>query len=174
MAFFSPRQRLFPRIPPIPVRDGRRLAAVRFLLFLNAAVLLVIMSGCSCVSTMERANLTTAASREEYVKLHPDGTHNDCIMNGEIVRGMSAPEVVASWGLPNVYIVTKTGPDEQWIFYVKDRDSLSMLIYTLGFADDTLRAWEVEQKRFVGQGIVSASERERETPGSTVVDPKKK
>lgn len=147
---------------------------MKFPMFLPAAILVLVMCGCSCVSTVERENLTTAASRDEYIKLHPDGTHNDCIMNGEIVRGMSASEVVASWGLPNVYIVTKTSPDEQWIFYVKDRDSLSMLIYTLGFADDTLRAWEVDQKRFIGQGVVSAAGRQMESPGSTVVDPKKR
>jgi hypothetical protein len=87
---------------------------------------------------------------------------------------MSTHEVIASWGLPDVYIMTKTTPAEQWIFYVKDRDSLSMLIYTLGFADDTLRAWDVEQKRFVGQGIVSATERVRATPVSTDFDPKKR
>jgi len=147
---------------------------MRFTMILAAVALVATTYGCSCVSTVERANLTPAASREEYVKLHPEGVHNDCIRNGEIVRGMSAHEVIASWGLPDVYIMTKTTPAEQWIFYIKDRDSLSMLIYTLGFADDTLRAWDVEQKRFVGQGIVSAAERVRATPASTDFDPKKR
>ena len=147
---------------------------MRFALILAAVVSVATTYGCSCVSTVERANLAPAASREEYARLHPEGAHNDCIRNGEIVRGMSAHEVIASWGLPDVYITTKTTPAEQWIFYVKDRGSLSMLIYTLGFADDTLRAWDVEQKRFVGQGIVSATERVRATPVSTDFDPKKR
>jgi len=143
---------------------------MRFVLIVSAVALLATTHGCSCVSTIERADLTPASSREEYVRLHPAGVHNACIKNGEIVRGMSAREVIASWGLPNVYIAAKTTPAEQWIFYIKDHDSLSMLIYTLGFADDTLQAWDVEQKRFVGQGIVSAKEKVWTTPVSLPVD----
>jgi len=147
---------------------------MRLVLILSAMALLATTYGCSCVSTIERADLTAAASRDEYVRLHPDGLHNGCIKNGEIVRGMSAREVIASWGLPNVYIAAKTTPAEQWIFYIKDHDSLSMLIYTLGFMDDTLQAWDIEQKRFVGQGIVSGRERLGTTPISLPVDPVKR
>jgi len=147
---------------------------MRFVLILSAVALFMTSYGCSCVSTVERANLMPVVSREEFVKQHPGGTHNDCIRNGEIMRGMSVNEVIASWGFPNVYFVTKTAPAEQWIYYIKDRNSLSMLIYTLSFADDTLRVWDVDQKRFVGQGIVSARENVWETPVSAVRDPRKR
>lgn len=148
---------------------------MRFPLFLVAAVLVAAVCGCSCMSTVERANLIPADSRDEYVNMNPDGQHNDCIRNGEIVRGMCAREVVASWGLPNVYVVSKTNPSEEWIFYVRDRDSLSMLIYTLGFNDDTLRTWEVEQKRLVGQGVVSSDAKgQKDIPGATPSGPTKR
>jgi hypothetical protein len=106
--------------------------------------------------------------------LHPEGDHNNFIQNGEIVPGMNVHEVIASWGLPNVYVVTRMEPTEQWIYYLKDRDSLSMLIYTLSFANDTLQIWNVEQKRFVGQGIVSKDETVPETAIPTIQDIRKK
>lgn len=137
------------------------------LLLFSAAALLLVSCGCSCVSTIERANLVPVCSREEYIRLHPESVHNDCIKNGEIVRGMSAHEVVASWGVPNVYIVARAVPSEQWIYYVRDRNSLVMLIYTLSFTEDTLKTWNVDQKRFVGQEIVSSSESLELPVGST-------
>ncbi|MDD4856467.1 MAG: hypothetical protein PHD74_00015 [Candidatus Krumholzibacteria bacterium] len=140
---------------------------MRLALVFSVGAMLFISYSCSCVSTIERANLVPACSREEYVKLHPEGAHNDCIKNGEIVRGMCAHEVFASWGLPNVYIVTRSAPSEEWIYYVKDQSSLAMLIYTLSFTDDTLRVWNIDQKRFVGQEIVSARESFELPVGST-------
>ena len=147
---------------------------MKLMLIFCAVALFITSYGCSCVSTVERANLISADIRENYVKRHPGGIYNDCIVNGEIMRGMSVDEVIASWGFPNVYFVTKTAPAEQWIYYIKDSNSLSMLIYTLSFADDTLQLWDVDQKRFAGQGIVSAKESVWETPVSTTRDPRKR
>lgn len=147
---------------------------MRFMLILSAVALLATSYGCSCVSTVERATLTPPAARAEYIRYHPDGAHNDCIRNGEIMRGMSAHEVVASWGLPNVYVLTRRSPSEQWIYYIKDRDSLAMLVYTLGFADDTLRVWNIDQKRDVGQGIVSVGDNSRRVLATTARDLRRK
>ena len=140
---------------------------MRYMQVFLATAILMTSFGCSCISTVERANLTSAASREEYISSHPDGVYNDCISNGEIMYGMTAHEVIASWGLPNVYMVTRTTPSEQWIYYIKDRGSLAMLIYTLGFSDDTLRVWDIDQKRLVGQEIVSHRESDRGLPDSS-------
>ncbi|HVO77125.1 MAG TPA: hypothetical protein VMT60_03985, partial [Candidatus Bathyarchaeia archaeon] len=96
---------------------------MRFMLILSAVALLATSYGCSNVSTVERASLTPTVAREEYVRLHPQCPHKSCIMQGEIVRGMSSHEVVASWGLPNVYVVMRKSPTEQWIYYIKDLDS---------------------------------------------------
>jgi hypothetical protein len=143
---------------------------MKMTLILCVCALIAASFGCSCVSTVERANRIPAACREDYVKLHPECDHGESIANGEIVRGMNSHEVLASWGFPSVYVVTRTSPTEQWIYYLKDRDSLTMLIYTLTFADDTLQVWDVDQKRFVGQGIVSTDVTKREAPASTVQD----
>jgi hypothetical protein len=157
-----------------PFRNARRLAAMRMVMILCACAVLGASLGCSCVSTVERVNRTPMESREEYVKSHPDCTFGESILNGEIVRGMCAPEVIASWGLPNVYAVEKSSPTEQWIYYLKDRDSLTMLIYTLTFADDTLQVWDIDQKRFVGQGIVSTDDFKKETSAAAIDDQKRR
>ena len=147
---------------------------MKSVMILCVCVVLAASLGCSCVSTVERANRTSIACREDFVKLHPDCAYNESILQGEIVRGMSSHEVLASWGLPNVYVVTRTSPSEQWIYYLRDRDSLTMLIYSLTFADDTLQVWDVDQKRFVGQGIVSIGEQKVDLPVAPVKDAPKR
>jgi hypothetical protein len=143
---------------------------MKMAIILCACAMLAASIGCSCVSSVERVNRTPVAAREDYVKLHPDCAHSDRIVNGEIICGMNSHEVLASWGLPNVYVVTRTSPSEEWIYYLKDRDSLTMLIYTLTFADDTLRVWDIEQKRFVGQGIAPTVDKKGAIPVATVQD----
>lgn len=128
------------------------------------AVLAVVWSGCTCKSTVERANLVAADAREDYVRLHPDGIFNDLIREGEITHGMSVNEVIASWGMPNVYALSRSSPSEHWIYYIRDRESLSMLIYTLTFENDTLRVWDIDQKRLTGQGIAAGGEPLPEIP----------
>jgi hypothetical protein len=122
---------------------------------LVTAIVLLTTLGCSGVSTVERANLTTPVSRQEYIETHPGAPYNHCILNGEITKGMSAYEVIASWGMPNVYVVSRSKPGEEWIYYLRDRDSLALLIYTLGFEDDTLRVWDIDQKRPTGGSVVT-------------------
>lgn len=118
-------------------------------------VLLVVWCGCSCKSVTERASLVASESREEYVRLHPDCRFGDLIREGEITRGMNVDEVIAAWGMPDVYAVSKKSPAEHWIYYIRDREALMMLIYTLTFEDDTLSIWDIDQKRFTSQGIAS-------------------
>jgi hypothetical protein len=153
-----------------PFRKARRLAIMKIALVLCACLILAACIGCSCVSTVERVNRIPAVNREDYVKLHPECDHRNSIVNGEIIPGMSANEVMASWGFPNVYVVTRTSPTEEWIYYLKDRDSLTMLIYTLTFADDTLQVWDIDQKRFVGQGVISSDNKKHIVPIATVQD----
>ncbi|HER44039.1 MAG TPA: hypothetical protein ENO08_06230 [Candidatus Eisenbacteria bacterium] len=133
-----------------------------------AALLFLSMIGCSGVSTVERAELTNVESREQFVASHPGGAYCENIRNGEIVRGMDIYEVIASWGLPNVYLVSPKQPQENWIYYVGDRDSHSILIYTLTFNDNLLEDWEIDMKRFVDQRVVYDSEMPLRLPTRTI------
>jgi hypothetical protein len=119
-----------------------------------AALLVVCTIGCSGISTVEQANLTKLESREHFIAMNPNSLFCEYIRNGEIVRGMNIYEVIASWGLPNVYLVSRRDPSENWIYYVEDPDSRSILIYTLTFREDLLDTWDIDMERFVDQRIV--------------------
>jgi hypothetical protein len=137
------------------------------------AALVMVWSGCSCKSATERADLVALEAREGYVAAHPEGAFNDLILKGEITRGMSAHDVLAAWGMPNVYALSRKSPEEHWIYYVRDPEVLSLLIYTLTFEDDTLRLWDVDQKRATGHGIAAKRER-TEAPRVETADPARK
>jgi hypothetical protein len=131
---------------------------MRQMLAVVALLALAGVLGCSGVSTVERANLTDPMDRAGYVKSHPGDVHALFVQDGEITRGMSADEVIASWGMPNVYTLSRTEPAENWIYYVRARDSAVLVIYTLTFRADTLATWTIEQRRAIGQTVVSAFE----------------
>ena len=113
--------------------------------------------GCSGVSRTEREFFTRPEAREQYIADHPDCAFGEHIRNGEITRGMDIYEVIASWGLPNVYLVSKEEPKEFWIYYVQDPDSKSVLIYTLTFGDVYLEGWNIDQKRYDDYRVVSGA-----------------
>ncbi len=111
--------------------------------------------GCSCLSTVERENLVELCDREEFVGNNPESRFCDNILSGEIVRGMEGNEVMASWGLPNVYLVSEDRTREFWVYYVQNVDTISILIYTLSFDDrNILDDWDIDIKRFSGGSYV--------------------
>ena len=118
-----------------------------------ALLVLIIAVGCSGVSTVERANLTKMESREHFIEMNPNSLYCANIHNGEIVRGMNIYEVIASWGLPNVYLASRKEPVESWVYYVQDADTRSILIYTLSFRENLLESWDIDMKRFVDQRV---------------------
>jgi hypothetical protein len=122
---------------------------------LLTVVLLCTAVGCSSISQTEREYFTRPEAREQYIIDHPDCAYGDQIRNGEIIRGMDIYEVIASWGLPNVYLVSEEAPKEYWIYYVQEGVSKAVLIYTLTFAEERLEGWDIDQKRFDDYRIVS-------------------
>ena len=116
---------------------------------------LIFSVGCSCLSTVERENLVELCDREEFVGKNPDSRFCENILSGEIVRGMEGNEVMASWGLPNVYLVSEDRSQEFWVYYVQNTDSRSVLIYTLAFdSGNLLDDWDIDIKRFSGGSYV--------------------
>lgn len=116
--------------------------------------ILLFALGCSNISTVERAELTDSDSRDKYIKEHPGGLHNDHIVNGEITVGMSVYEVLASWGFPNVYMISDSEEKEYWIYYVAESSLHGVTIYTLAFSDQVLEGWDLDLKRFSGERVV--------------------
>ncbi|MCU0639916.1 MAG: hypothetical protein MUF59_08610, partial [Candidatus Krumholzibacteria bacterium] len=111
--------------------------------------------GCSCMTKVERENFVDSSYRDEYTKLNPESPFCQNIKNGEITRGMDVQEVIASWGLPNVYLVSAKKSEEYWIYYIRNELSSSVLIYTLVFSDDSkLSDWDIDMKRFIDNSYV--------------------
>jgi hypothetical protein len=129
--------------------------AMRYLPLLFAIPLLILLSGCSGTSLIERENFTSASAREIYIEGHPESAFQENILNGEIIRGMNEEEVIASWGMPNVYLTSKKMDEERFIYYIQDRDVGSVLVYTLDFdADNILFDWDIDEKRLSSYSLV--------------------
>ena len=128
---------------------------MRYFTILLTCLAISFAAGCSCTSQVEREELVDIASREDYIHLNPDGLYNENILQGEITRGMSGHEVMASWGLPNVYLISRKELEEYWVYYVEDGSSSSIIIYTLTFDDDnSLTDWDIDMKRFTDHSVV--------------------
>ena len=67
---------------------------------------------------------------------------------------MNTSEVMASWGMPDIYLQARNEPVEHWIFYIEDEGSRSVLVYTLTFDNDILGDWDIDMKRFVEHRVV--------------------
>jgi len=120
--------------------------------------------GCSCVTKVERENFVDSSFRDDYTKLNPESPFCQNIKNGEITRGMNVQEVMASWGLPNVYLVSTKKSEEYWIYYIRNEISSSILIYTLVFTDDSkLSDWDIDMKRFIDNSYVHNPESLKES-----------
>jgi len=163
-----------PAFPWNPFHPLRKEGTVKPTSLLLVSLFALSVLGCACLSTTERIDTTSLESREEYINHHPEGQYNDCIRNGEITKGMNIYEVIASWGLPNVYLVSRKEPTEHWIYYIEDNDTRSVMVYTLAFRDDMLAEWDIDMKRFIDQRIVDTSDLTRERARRAVPASKRK
>ncbi len=129
---------------------------MRYLSLLFAVPLLFLVTGCSCTSQIEREEFTSRDAREVYVEGHPGSAYLENIRNGEIVRGMSLDEVLASWGMPNVYLASHKGGEERLIYYVQQKGLNSVLVYMLDFdSNNVLTDWDIDQKRLSSYSLVN-------------------
>ena len=111
---------------------------MRYLPLLFAMPLLIFVSGCSCTSHIEREDFTSSEAREIYIEGHPESAFQENIRNGEIVRGMNGDEIIASWGMPNVYLTSSVNDEERFIYYIQYREASSVLVYMLDFDEDNI------------------------------------
>jgi len=128
---------------------------MRYLPLLFAIPLLIFVSGCSCTSQVEREDFTSIEAREIFIDGHPESTFQENIRNGEIIRGMNEDEVIASWGMPSVYLTSSVRDEERFIYYIQDRDASSVLVYMLDFdGDNILYDWDINEKRLSSYSLV--------------------
>lgn len=128
---------------------------MRYLPFLFAMALLIFASGCSCTNQIEREDFTSSDTREIFIEGHPESAFQENIRNGEIIRGMNEDEVIASWGMPNVYLSSREKNEERFVYYIQDRGTNSVLVYMLDFdTDNILYNWDIDEKRLSSYSLV--------------------
>ena len=129
---------------------------MRYLPLLFAMSLLIFVSGCSCTNQVEREDFTSSDAREIFIEGHPESAFQENIRNGEIIRGMNEDEVIASWGMPNVYLTSRVREEERFIYYIQDKETSSVLVYMLDFdSDNILYDWGIDEKRLSSYGLVN-------------------
>jgi hypothetical protein len=120
-------------------------------LFVASAVL---VSACAHVPRAPDPTDEQIAMRATYVAEHPEGHFNERIQRGEIDRGMSAYEVLASWGVPDGRRIDRDRPDEEaWFYLERDEFSQDYIIYEVVFNQRTLAKWYMTRGT-VGSGGV--------------------
>lgn len=129
---------------------------MRYLLLLFALPVLIFASGCSCTNQIEREEFTSRDAREIFIEGHPESSFQENILNGEIIRGMNEDEVIASWGMPNVYLSSREKNEERFVYYIQDRGTSSVLVYMLDFdSDNILYDWDIDEKRLSSYTLVN-------------------
>lgn len=132
---------------------------MRYLPLLFALSLLIVASGCSSTSQIEREDFVSSDAREIFIEGHPESAFQENIRNGEIIRGMNEDEVLASWGMPNVYLSSREREEERFVYYIQDRGANSVLVYMLDFdSDNILYNWDIDEKRLSSYSLVRFDE----------------
>ena len=119
------------------------------------ALLLVIAAsaGLAACATAPPQRVETDAIhdlRADYFRTYPEGPNNDHIRRGEVVRGMSLYEVLASWGIPDARVVAPEGK-ERWIYVIQDDLSLDWIAYEYEFHGNAMVDWTTT--RNVAKGL---------------------
>jgi hypothetical protein len=105
----------------------------------------------------------TAAIRElraDYFRTFPEGPNNDHIQRGEVVRGMSLFEVLASWGIPDARVVATEGNHERWIYVLLDDLSLDWICFEYEFQGNALVDWTTTRNVSNGLSLDTPNHRE--------------
>lgn len=86
-------------------------------------------------------------SRDAYIESNPTGVYNEFIDRGQVVPGMHAPEVIASWGMPSLRsLESRKGEEfELWTYRMKQEETGTHYFYRLFFRNYTLEFWEVDR-----------------------------
>jgi hypothetical protein len=100
-----------------------------------------LLAGCATAPPQRDATDSIRELRDDYFRTFPEGPNNGHIARGEVVRGMSLFEVLASWGIPDARTVSAEGDKERWIYVLQDDLSLDWIGYEYEFKGNALIDW---------------------------------
>lgn len=113
---------------------------VRQLACWTLTIVAALAGGCATAPPSRTETSAIRELREDYLKQFPDSPHNDHVLRGEVVRGMTLYEVLASWGIPDRRIVSDAGK-ERWVYVLMDDLSMDWVVYEYDFRDNALVDW---------------------------------
>jgi hypothetical protein len=113
---------------------------VRHLACVAITALAIGVPGCAGAPPAHTETPAIAELRADYLKEFPDSPNNGHVRRGEIVKGMSLYEVLASWGVPDRRLATDVG-HERWVYVLFDDLSMDWVAYEYDFHNNALVEW---------------------------------
>jgi hypothetical protein len=113
---------------------------VRQLACCTLTIMATLALGCATAPPARTETSAIHELRADYRKEFPDSPRNQHVLRGEVVRGMTLYEVLASWGVPDRRIVSDAGK-ERWVYVLMDDLSMDWVVYEYNFHDNTLVDW---------------------------------
>ena len=113
---------------------------VRHLACIALTALATGAAGCATMPPSRTETPAISQLREDYFREFPNGPNNDHVRRGEIVKGMTLYEVLASWGIPDRRLATDTG-HERWVYVLLDDLSMDWVVYEYDFRNNALADW---------------------------------
>jgi hypothetical protein len=109
---------------------------------LAAVVAAASLAACAVAPPTRTETTSIRQIREEFFRSYPDGRYNQNINRGEVLKGMSLFEVLASWGIPDGRVIKSESNHERWIYVLVDDRSLDWVRYDFVFQSNQLTEWE--------------------------------
>lgn len=130
---------------------------VRHLACLAFTALAACAAGCASAPPPRAETAAIHELREDFLKEFPDGPNNDHVVRGEVVKGMTLFEVLASWGVPDRRLVTDGG-HERWVYVLLDDLSMDWVVYEYDFRNNALVDWATTRSNANGFTLNSADQ----------------
>lgn len=111
------------------------------------------LSSCAHAPRVLEENGDVLSLRQDYLRAHPDGRYNEFIARGEVVRGMTYLEVLASWGYPDARARVPERSLEYWRYLAADEASGDWIQYVFLFEESTLSEWEMSRHASKGRAM---------------------
>jgi hypothetical protein len=119
-----------------------------------SVALLVLVVGCasSLQLTRDPRPDRLADLRAEYFAMNPDSPYRNNVERGEVVKGMDAFGVLASWGSPERRARDEDAA-ERWVYVDTDENSGNSIEYALSFREGLLDSWSTLRHAYGGPAL---------------------
>jgi len=120
---------------------------------LGACLAVWLAASCAYSPRVLDEDAAVLSIRTDYLKSNPDGIYNDYIRRGEVVKGMTYVEVLASWGFPASRLRVPERNLEYWRYVARDDVSLDWAQYTFVFEGPSLIEWQMTRHTSKGRAM---------------------